>query len=86
MPAPAMLLQNLRHADYRRTVYGGQTEEDMARRFSQVDRSQVLKVMKAWREDRTITRLPRKLERITDIPDRLATFVKAACPRSRKGV
>ena len=66
-------------------VYGGQTEEDMARRFSQVDRNQVVQVMRAWKEDSTTTRLPRKLERITDLPDRLATFVKEACHSSRKG-
>ena len=85
MPAGAMLLQNLRHADYRKTVYEGQTEEDMARRFSQVDRTQVLQVMKAWKEESATTRLPRKLERMTDLPSRLATFVRAACRCSRKG-
>ncbi len=85
MPAAALLLQNLRHVEYRRTVYGGQTEEDMARRFSQVDRTQVVQVMRAWKEESTTTRLPRKLERSTDLPDRLATYVKAACRSARRG-
>jgi hypothetical protein len=85
MPEGAMLLQNLRHADYRATVYGGQTEEDMARRFSEIDRAEVAQVTKTWKEDRATTRLPRKLERMTDLPERLSIIVQAACPSSRKG-
>jgi hypothetical protein len=85
MPAGALLLQNLRHADYRRTVYGGLTEQDMARRFSQVDRAQIVHVRNAWKEDSATTRLPRKLERMADLPDRLVSFVKAACRSRRAG-
>ena len=77
MPAAAVLLQNLRQTEYRKTVYGGLEEEDIAARFSAVDPAKVAEVMRNWRQDRLTSRLPRKLERSRNLPARLAGFVKA---------
>ncbi len=83
MPAGAMLLQNLEKSEYCKTVYGGSGEEKLAARFSTVDPTLPARVMSSWKRDRSTTRLPRKLERMKDLPSRLAEVVRAAC-RSRR--
>ena len=79
-----MLLQNLRHPEYRATVYGGYEESDMAERFSKVDPELPIKVMEGWKKDRATSRLPRKLERLEDLPGRLLSLFMAASRKPRK--
>ncbi len=78
MPAGAVLLQNLKRAAYRRTVYGDHGESEMAARFAQVDPVEVAEVMRSWRRDRSTCRLPRKLERARNLPTRLTSVLEAA--------
>ena len=77
MPAAAVLLQNLKRTTYRRTVYGGLGEDDIAARFSEVDPAKVAAVVRSWQQDRLTCRLPRKLERTKNLPERLLGFVRA---------
>ena len=83
MPAGAVLLENLKNREYRQTVYGAMGEEELAARFSSVDPRDVNQVMKGWKKDRLTSRLPRKLERMKDLPSRLAPVIQAACRRLR---
>jgi hypothetical protein len=85
MPAGTMLLQNLKNPDYLRTVYGGTGENDIANRFSEVDPALPAQVMLSWHLDRSTTRLPRKLERMGDLPGRLVVTLRAASRARSKG-
>ena len=84
MPAGTMLLQNLKNLEYCQTVFGGPGEDRIAERFCQVDPVLPAKVMQNWKKDRATTRLPRKLERLKDLPSRLETVVRAACRRPQQ--
>jgi hypothetical protein len=84
MPAGTILLQNLRDTSYRKTVYGGPGEEEMARRFSDVDPRHAAQVMQVWKGDRATCRLPRKLERMKDLPGQLAEVIRKASRATRK--
>jgi hypothetical protein len=83
MPAGIMLLQNLKNTEYVKTVYGGPGEDRIATRFCTVDPALPAQVMQSWKKDRSTTRLPRKLERLKDLPSRLAAVVRAACRRPK---
>lgn len=85
MPAGVVLLQNLRHPEYRATVYGGYEESHMAERFSRVDPSLPVEVMRGWKKERAVTRLPRTLERMKSLPGEILALLTGACRKSRKG-
>ena len=84
MPAGTVLLENLKNREYCQTVYGAMGEEAIAARFSTVDPRDVNVVMKSWKKDRLTSRLPRKLERMKELPSRLAPAIQAACERPRR--
>ncbi|MFC1708102.1 hypothetical protein ACFL59_15000 [Planctomycetota bacterium] len=79
MPTGTILLENLKNREYCQTVYGGMHQEEIAARFSTVDPSAPTLVMEGWKKDRLTSRLPRKLERMKDLPSRLAPIIRAAC-------
>ena len=72
------LVLNLRNASYCETVYGGTDFEHIAARFSAVDPRVPTELLKGWRQDKRTVRLPRKFERHTQLPQRLARFIGVA--------
>ena len=79
MPASSVLLENLKNREYCQTVYGGMGAEKIAARFSTVDPKAPSLQMEGWEMDRRTSRLPRKLERMQDLPSRLAQIIRAVC-------
>ena len=84
MPAGTALLENLKNREYCQTVYGGMGEQEIAARFSAVDPKDVNLVMKGWKKDRQTSRLPRKLERMKNLPSRLVPVILVAGGRLRQ--
>ena len=78
MPPTTPLVLNLKNKEYCQTVYGGKELEKIARRFRKVDPKKVANLMKRWREENISVRLPRKLERLTSLPGRVARFLALA--------
>ncbi len=74
----APLVLNLSNASYCETVYGGTDFEHIAARFSAVDPRVPTELLKGWRQDKRTVRLPRKFERHTQLPQRLARFIGVA--------
>jgi hypothetical protein len=74
----APLVLNLKNADYCETVYGGADVESIARRFSHVDPDLPVELLKTWRREKSMIRLPRKLEKSKDLPKQLARFIQVA--------
>ena len=74
----APLVLNLRNASYCETVYGGTDFQRIADRFSAVDPSIPAQLLKSWRQEKVLVRLPRKFERLTSLPQRLAPFISVA--------
>jgi hypothetical protein len=72
------LVLNLRNADYCETVYGGAEPQSIAERFSLVDPQVPSQLLESWRREKLHVRLPRKVERLTDFPQRLARFLDVA--------
>lgn len=70
------LVFNLRNPGYCQTVYGGSGEKDIARRFSEADPRLPARLMKAWRKERLSASIPRKLEKLNDLPQQLAPFIE----------
>lgn len=77
LPAVPLVL-NLRNASYCETVYGGQQPANIAARFSVVKSTQPADLMKTWRREKLSTRIPRKLEGLENLPQRLAKFIAVA--------
>ena len=77
--SPAVpLLRNLSNRHYCETVYGGNEPENIVARFSRVDPKDPAKLLKSWRQETIQHRIPRKLERLTNLPERLARFISLA--------
>ncbi len=74
----APLVLNLRNASYCETVYGGTDLQGIADRFSAVDPTVPAQLLKSWRQEKVLVRLPRKVERLTNLPQRLEPFIGAA--------
>ena len=74
----APLVLNLRNASYCKTVYGGSDFQEIADRFSAVDPSVPAQLLKSWRQEKVLVRLPRKFERLASLPGRLAPFIGIA--------
>lgn len=72
------LLFNLRNTSYCKTVYGGTEPERVAERFSLVDPTRPGQLLKGWRQEKLSVRLPRKFERLPNLPQRLARFIRVA--------
>jgi hypothetical protein len=78
MSPAAPLLRNLTNRDYCETVYGGNEPEHIAARFSHVDPEGPAKLLKSWRQEAILNRIPRKLEKLTNFPEQLARFISMA--------
>jgi hypothetical protein len=74
--SPAVpLLQNLSNRDYCETVYGGSEPEHIADRFSRVDPEGPAGLLQSWRQERLLQRIPRKLEKLRNLPKQVARFI-----------
>jgi len=83
--SPAVpLLRNLTNQSYCQTVYGGTAPEQIADRFSRVNPEQPAKLLKSWRQDTIVKRIPRKLEKLANFPERLARFISTAIDELRE--
>ncbi len=78
MAAATALVLNLRNPAYCETACGGSDPQHIARRFSEVDPKAPAKLTERWKSDRLTTRIPRKLERTSDLPRKLARFIAIA--------
>jgi len=77
--SPAVpLVRNLSNPDYCETVYGGSEAEHIANRFSHVDLEGPAALLKSWRQETTQHRIPRTLEKLPNLPERLARFISVA--------
>ncbi|MBI4601884.1 MAG: hypothetical protein HY721_07970, partial [Planctomycetes bacterium] len=77
VPGTALVL-NLHSPTYCQTVYGGNDPKQIARRFSELDPSAPASLMKRWNRERLSTNIPRKLEKLQDLPQQLARFIAVA--------
>ncbi len=84
MSEAAPLVLNLRNTSYCEIVYGGTTFQSIAERFSTVDPIAPAQLLKDWRQDKISVRLPRKFERLTSLPRRLARFIGVAFRELKK--
>jgi hypothetical protein len=77
--SPAVpLVRNLSNRDYCETVYGGSEPEHIAARFSRVDPEAPVKLLTSWRQETILDRIPRRLEKLTNLPERLSRFISMA--------
>ena len=72
------LVLNLKNASYCETVYGGAEPQKLAERFSLVDSRVPAQLLKSWRREKLLVRLPRKYESLKDLPQQLARFIDVA--------
>jgi len=84
MPSSTPLVLNLKNTRYCQTVYGGSEPERIAERFSAVPPRAVANITQAWKQEKVSMRIPRKLERLPDLPRRLAPFLALASRELRK--
>ncbi len=75
---------NLKNASYCDIVYGGTSFQSIAERFSEVDPAAPTRLLKNWSQDKMSVRLPRKFERLTCLPQRLARFIGIAFKELQK--
>ena len=78
MAAGTALVLNLRNVSYCQTVYGGAEPIKIAARFSEVDPKAVRTLTKSLRREKLSTRIPQKVEKMSDLPQRLARFIGLA--------
>jgi len=69
------LVLNLTNAGYCEIVYGAASTQSIAERFSAVDASLPVQLLRNWRRERLSVRLPRKFESLKNLPQRLARFI-----------
>ena len=78
------LVLNLRNASYCETVYGGAELQALAERFSLVDSRVPAQLLKSWRREKLLVRLPRKYESLNDLPQKLVRFIDVAYTNLQK--
>ena len=78
------LVLNLRNASYCETVYGGAEPQRIAERFSVVDPRVPAQLLKSWRREKLLVRLPRKYESLKDLPQKLGRFIDVAYTKLQK--
>ena len=78
------LLLNLKNTNYCETVFGGSEPERIAERFSLVDANVPRQLLRRWRREKLALRLPRKSERLSNLPQRLTRFLRAVCNKLQK--
>ena len=69
------LVLNLGNASYCEVVYGGADPQRIAERFSAVDPRLPAQLLKRWRREKLLVRLPHKFQSLKNIPQRLASFI-----------
>jgi len=83
--SPAVpLLRNLANQSYCQTVYGGNAPEQIADRFSCLNPKEPAKLLKSWRHETIVKRIPRKFEKLANFPQRLASFISTAISKLRE--
>ena len=70
------LVFNLRNPSYCEVVYGAADAQSIAERFSAVDPSLTAQLLKSWRQEKLLVRLPRKFENLKHLPHWLDRFIK----------
>jgi len=83
MPPAVPLVLNLNNRDYCDTVYGGSDAQRIAERFSRVDPQDPATLLKSWRQENISHRMPRKLEKLRNLPERVARFITVAVKELR---
>jgi hypothetical protein len=83
MPPAVPLVLNLNNRDYCDTVYGGGEAEQIAERFSRVDPQDPATLLESWQQENTSHRMPRKLEKLRNLPQRVARFISVAIKELR---
>lgn len=78
------LVLNLRNVSYCQAVYGGGEPQKIAERFSVVDPRVPAQLLKTWRREKLLVRLPRKFESLRDLPQQLARFIGVAYTELQK--
>ena len=78
------LVLNLKNASYCETVYGGAEPQTIAERFADVDPRVPAQLLKNWRREKLLVRLPRKYESLKDLPQQLARFIDVAYTELQK--
>lgn len=78
MPASTPLILNLNNTSYCETVYGGNSPEQIAERYSKVDPNRVTNLMTTWRTNTLSSKLPRKLEKLKSLPRQVSRFLSVA--------
>ncbi len=79
MMSPATpLLLNLSNPSYCETVYGGWEPERIAERFNAIDPKKPAQLLKNWREEAAVTRMPQKLAKSKSLPSQIARFLSIA--------
>ena len=69
---------NLSNREYCETVYGGSEIEQIAERLSHVDPQSPVQLLKSWRQETILHRLPHKVENLKNLPKRLSSFISMA--------
>ena len=83
MPPAVPLVLNLKNREYCDTVYGGSDAQQIAERFSRVDPQGPATLLESWRQENISHRMPRKLEKLTNLPERVARFITVAVKELR---
>jgi hypothetical protein len=83
MPPAVPLVLNLNNRNYCETVYGGSEAEHIADRFSRVDPQDPATLLESWRREKISHRMPRKLEKLRNLPARVARFISLAIKQLR---
>jgi hypothetical protein len=78
MPPAVPLVLNLNNRDYCETVYGGSNAQQIAERFSHVDPQEPATLVGSWRQENISHRMPRKLEKLRNLPECVARFITIA--------
>lgn len=84
MPPAVPLVLNLDNRDYCDTVYGGSDAQQIAERFSRVDPQNPATLLESWRQENISHRMPRKLEKLRNLPERVARFITVAVKELRE--
>jgi uncharacterized membrane protein YccC len=83
MPPAVPLVLNLNNPDYCDTVYGGSDAQRIAERFSRVNPQDPATLLESWRHENISHRMPRKLETLRNLPERVARFITLAVKELR---
>jgi hypothetical protein len=75
---------NLRYTNCCETVFGRSEPQRIAERFSLVEANVPRQLLPRWRREKLSSRLPRKIERLSNLPQRVTRFLRAAFKKFQK--